>query len=549
MRMRIVSTVVVAVVVVSGCFKQPHWVAADISETRGPTPDGRTADGKEDLLSPEGGTKDSDDGVDREVTAGDSESDCLPACGESQCGPDGCGGSCGECADLEKCNEGKCKSPPFHLWSSAWGGWKSDWVSAMAAMKGGGFVVAGCFESNTLVLAEDVVLKNHGGQDIFLVATDGSGVVQWGHAYGAEGQEYPADVAVDEEGGIYVVGSSQSATVSLGGDDIENPGKNMALVCKYTQDGNHQWSKGLGGPTSLSAMVVAAKQDEAVVAGGFMGDNLWLGELSVEGECAEGQCYDGYIASFDANGNPELLWHLGGDCFPKCLAVLPGGDLVVAGRSSDSCKPMGSPVLPSHGGDDVFVARIDGGGGLVWAKSFGGAGNDVVEGLAVSTGGDIVLAGTFKSTALEFGGQILENAGDEDAFVVRLTGDGDHVFSTSFGSESYDRAFAVAVGGDGSVYAGGQFGGMSLDFGGGDLIPIGETDAYVVKLSPGGAFQWAARYGGQEDEWVQALVPTGDGFAMTGSFRSPTIDFGGKPLEHGTITGGYSAVFIARMTE
>ena len=35
---------------------------------------------------------------------------CTPGCANSQCGPDGCGGSCGECGDMEECYDGICES-------------------------------------------------------------------------------------------------------------------------------------------------------------------------------------------------------------------------------------------------------------------------------------------------------------------------------------------------------------------------------------------------------------------------------------------------------
>jgi hypothetical protein len=47
------------------------------------------------------------------VETPDVEADlCEPVCGESICGPDGCGGSCGECVEGEECVEGQCVFPP-----------------------------------------------------------------------------------------------------------------------------------------------------------------------------------------------------------------------------------------------------------------------------------------------------------------------------------------------------------------------------------------------------------------------------------------------------
>jgi hypothetical protein len=212
---------------------------------------------------------------------------------------------------------------------------------------------------------------------------------------------------------------------------------------------------------------------------------------------------------------------------------------------------MGQPVLTGKGAYDVFVARIDGGGGLVWAKSFGGENNDGVEALDVSPEGEVVIAGTFEGPAIDFGGPVLKNSGENDAFVAKLTSDGEHVFSASYGTEGHEHAYAVAAGGDGSVYVGGQFGGAGLDFGGGTLIPIGETDAYVVRLDPKGTFLWAVRYGGSGDEFISQLTLTSGSFVMAGAFGSPTISFGGESLRHESASGGGVgwAMFVAGMTD
>ncbi len=38
-------------------------------------------------------------------------SQCVPYCGKKECGSDGCGGSCGSCAEGLVCNKGKCVHP------------------------------------------------------------------------------------------------------------------------------------------------------------------------------------------------------------------------------------------------------------------------------------------------------------------------------------------------------------------------------------------------------------------------------------------------------
>jgi hypothetical protein len=39
-----------------------------------------------------------------------SEEECVSACGNKECGDDGCGGSCGSCPAGKSCVSGKCES-------------------------------------------------------------------------------------------------------------------------------------------------------------------------------------------------------------------------------------------------------------------------------------------------------------------------------------------------------------------------------------------------------------------------------------------------------
>ncbi|MDP7039588.1 MAG: hypothetical protein QGI45_10555 [Myxococcota bacterium] len=58
-------------------------------------------------------------------TCGFQPPPCIPDCEDKQCGPDGCGGSCGECEEPESCNGGQCtedESPTFEMKCAEAGG-------------------------------------------------------------------------------------------------------------------------------------------------------------------------------------------------------------------------------------------------------------------------------------------------------------------------------------------------------------------------------------------------------------------------------------------
>ena len=65
-----------------------------------------------DLVSKDSDTAMPDADSMSEVAPTDTGTDgCVPACDDLQCGPDGCGGNCGQCGGLQVCLDGQCCSP------------------------------------------------------------------------------------------------------------------------------------------------------------------------------------------------------------------------------------------------------------------------------------------------------------------------------------------------------------------------------------------------------------------------------------------------------
>jgi hypothetical protein len=70
-------------------------------------------------------------------------------------------------------------------------------------------------------------------------------------------------------------------------------------------------------------------------------------------------------------------------------------------------EPM-ETTLVSAGEEDLFVARYDPQGALLWATAAGGPTYDAVRGLAVTAGGDIVVTGGYGASAVFGAGEPTE---------------------------------------------------------------------------------------------------------------------------------------------
>src|SRR5262249_13635256 len=136
-----------------------------------------------------------------------------------------------------------------------------------------------------------------------------------------------------------------------------------------------------------------------------------------------------------------------------------------------------------RGASDIFVAKFDPSGALVFRSTIGGQFADEANALAVDALGNIYVTGSTASNGCcrpfpVVGALQPVNAGGLDAFVLKLDPTGQTVlYSTFLGGTGDDRGTAIAVAADGRIYVAGAT--TSIDFpavGPPQTAPGGGTD-------------------------------------------------------------------------
>src|SRR5262249_46488923 len=156
------------------------------------------------------------------------------------------------------------------------------------------------------------------------------------------------------------------------------------------------------------------------------------------------------------------------------------------------------------GNGDAFLAKLDPAGNFIWARQFGGAGDDYAFGVAVDGGGNVYASGRFSGTASFGAGLSLTAVGYySDGYVVKVDSSGNTLWARGMGgggtiSNGQDTAIALATDPNGNVYVTGIFVGTGT-FGSTSLTSKGVQDTFVTKLDASGNFQWAQRMGGEGD--------------------------------------------------
>jgi hypothetical protein len=226
------------------------------------------------------------------------------------------------------------------------------------------------------------------------------------------------------------------------------------------------------------------------------------------------------------------------------LAVDGSANLYLAGEFKSSTITFGSATLINSGDFDIFLAKYNSNGDVVWAKSAEGNNYDIPNGVAADAYGNVYLTGRYKSATLTFGSEILTNSGNDDLFLVKYDPDGNVLWAKSIGGINYDAANSVVADASGNIYIAGYFSSPTIDFGSTTLTSAGTYDLFLSKFDAGGNVLWAKSVGGADDEGINAVAADASGNPyVTGYFESPSLTFGSTTLTNAGIYDIFTVKF------
>lgn len=169
----------------------------------------------------------------------------------------------------------------------------------------------------------------------------------------------------------------------------------LTLLCGTAQSQAWEWVKqGSGGDYDYAWSTCTDDSGNVYAFGWHRSDPFDLDGTTLHLE--EGEAlgmflakYDGtgtqqWVRSFTGYGAGELVYD------PQTASLLLGG--YMAGHIT-----FGSISLTGHGGKDVLLARFDLSGECLWARNFGGAGDDRFSAIAIGPNGGVVATGPLES--------------------------------------------------------------------------------------------------------------------------------------------------------
>jgi len=165
-----------------------------------------------------------------------------------------------------------------------------------------------------------------------------------------------------------------------------------------------------------------------------------------------------------------------------------------------------------------------------WAHTIGGTGRDQPQSIKSDQAGNVVVAGTFVGTPIEFSDSdiVLHGSDSTDIYLYKKSPSGTLLWATVLFSQGHDHVNDIGVDSEGNIFVVGWFR-KPISMGAGDnaatLTSAGRKDAFVAKYSPEGQLLLAYALGdGGNDEFLTISFDHEDNLVLSGRFFSD-VDF------------------------
>lgn len=301
----------------------------------------------------------------------------------------------------------------------------------------------------------------------------------WQETIGGHGEDEITAMDTDANGNYYVTGTIQSEN-SVSGYDL--------FVSKMSSDGNLIWTKKFVGERNDRGIDLIVSSDNKLL--------VLAASDSKNGYFSGNQGYDDfYLFKLDLNGQLEWVRSYGGAFIdlPTSLVERQNGHFLLYG---DSRSETGD-LTANFGQFDLWLIDVDADGIMVWQKNLGGDNDDRASTLIELPSEEILLLGHSTS----YDRDILQNYGDFDISLLKLSRSGNLIWSENFGGFAADYSSDLLLTTDGNILIAGNTFSNDIDI----VENAGFSDAWVFEVSMDGSLNWSQTIGSSGSDFSGAL--------------------------------------------
>ena len=313
-------------------------------------------------------------------------------------------------------------------WNKTYGGSKDDKGQAVIQTADGGYALTGYSMSD-----DGDGSNNNGFHDNWILKLDAQGNVEWERSFGFSGHDHSYDLVQTPDGGFFFVGflditSALADGTYRKGNTLTRHGVGEFWGTKIDALGNLEWRRYYGGTNNDRAHSVVRSEDGGFVMAGF--------SESTDFDISNSRgSYDFWIVKITRDGN--LVWErsFGGSGIEIAFDIskTPEGHYTVAGHTFSNDQD----VTLNQGEADSWLIQVDDFGSLMWERTYGGPLFDAARSVNAISGDQLLIAGNTKSPDIGTPG----NAGENDIWVAKTDAAGNVLWQETLGGSALDYGF------------------------------------------------------------------------------------------------------------
>ncbi len=331
----------------------------------------------------------------------------------------------------------------------------------------------------------------------------------WATQAGGNTQELATAIASDSSGNGYITGYFTS-NATFGDESLVSYGSEDIFVAKLDPYGNYLWAKHAGSTLGSSTMergrAIAVDGEGNAYVTGTILTDAYFDNDTLDSYGT----FDMFVAKYNTSG--ELLWAKNGGGIGhdhgKAVAVDQDGNCYVTGTFQYDAYFDNYTLHSDWGGQEVFFAKYDTNGNLIWVKKFAGPFNPYTTAICVDDANNVFIAGGFASSViLDSSHTFGQVPGIDNIFIVKAGTNGTILWANMIHGVSPQYAQALDTDAGGALYVAGHFAGETY-FG---------TDTLTANFPIyNNADIFVAKYSADGVyQWVRQLDPTiGTGYSI-----------------------------------
>lgn len=343
--------------------------------------------------------------------------------------------------------------------------------------------------------------------------------ISWIKSFGDLSRDVGRGVATDDLGNVISAGYF-SGQITIEQQLYEGRGRQDVYLSKYSSNGTLLWVKTAGGSSDDIAVGVAVDAANNIYVTGIFDSTALFDNILITSNGKK----DAFIAKYNPDG--DLLWvrKAGGIDEDKAFAIAVDdyGDVYFSGAFK-SFAAFGNKVIVSKGNDDIFIAKFDTDGNLIWINRAGGSQEDMALGIATDSQKGCYITGSFMGRA-DFGStELFTPSVSSEIFIAKIDSFGLWEWAEQAGSLRGDQAFAIAVDKDRNSYITGFFTDEAF-FNQISVKVIGFNDVFIAKYNSKGLPIWVRTFGSIALDIGTGIAVSDDGdLIVSGSFDSIAV--------------------------